>query len=101
MIDIPELLSRVSGRCPSITKRCRVDQRDDRAGAVNAQQQVTLPVTGHGPVRGLSGPVADVEAFGPRPRGTDRTGRRRLGSAHPPALPQRDLVCQFPAQGAA
>ena len=77
------------------------DQRDNRAGAVNAKQQVTLPVTGHGPVRSFSGPVADVEAFGPRPRGTDRTGRRRLGSAHPPALPQRDLVCQFPAQGAA
>jgi hypothetical protein len=75
------------------------DQRHYGAGAANAEQQVTLPMTGHGPVRSFSGPVADVKPFGPRPRGTDGTGCRCLGTAHPSALPQRDLAGQFPSQG--
>jgi hypothetical protein len=59
------------------------DQRDDRAGAVNAKQQVTLPVTGHGPVRSFSGRFLMLKPSAHGPRGTDRTGRRRLGVGAP------------------
>jgi hypothetical protein len=41
-----------------------LDQRGDRGGVALADQQVALPVTGHGAIVGLRGPLGDVDHVG-------------------------------------
>ena len=72
-----------SGRCSSITKRVERSTRVPIAGlAVLADDEVALPVPGHGPVVDLGRPLADHHlVLDPLPRPSAR--RRGLRSARP------------------